>query len=117
MVHQQYYYGTKLDAITAPGKLGNHAIKEIEVQGLLRIEESGMIDGMYATIFLDIPEEIMIERMRTRGETDEAIIAKRLESSALERSVANKYCTYILDASLPLEEVVENFRTCIKKHI
>jgi len=41
-------------------------IKEVEMGGLLKIEEQHKIDNKYFSIFLDISPEQMVERIKKR---------------------------------------------------
>ena len=108
-VHQSDYYGTKYEPMVWPLDKGISTIKEIEMFGLEKIREEGKIDGKYVTIFLDLPKEIMKERILWREEIDEEYLNKRLASADFERGKARERCDYIIDTSQPLENVIEAF--------
>jgi len=112
-VHQDYLYGTKYLDLVWPLEKGVNTIKEIDMYGLLDIIKQWKIDWLYTTIFLDVPEEVMLERIRWRGDVSDEEVKKRIESSKFEREQAKIHCDYIIDASQPLEKVVEEFTRII----
>ena len=117
IVHQSHLYGTNFEAMTAPLADGISTIKEVEINWLIKIVEEGKIDGQYVSIFLDIPNDVMIERITSRGVLPDDDLDKRLESTILERSKAQELCHYIIDASRPLEEVVAEFQSIVEKEV
>ena len=108
VVHESYYYGSKYASLVEPLEKWIHTIKEIDMSGLIDIQDSGMIDGKYCTVFLDIPQETMRERITWRGLVSWEELEQRLASAAFEREEAATRCDHIIDASQPLEKVVEN---------
>lgn len=115
LVHQTDYYGTKYDAIIWPLSTWISTIKELEIFGLEKIQKEGKIDGKYVTIFLDLPEEKMKERILWRGKISEEYLQKRISSAAFEREKARERCDYIIDASQPLENVIEAFLEIVER--
>ena len=115
VVHQIAHYGTKLSDILAPATQWKIAIKEIETKWLIKIHEWGKIEWRYATIFLDIPEDILKERLQERWTTDPEELKRRIVSSYHERKHAKQYCDYIINASWTKEEVAISFWNTIKK--
>ena len=99
-------YGTKYEDIIAPLKQQKHALKEIETRGLLMLKEDGRINNRFQTIFLNISDELMRERILKRW-GDEEEVARRIAIAQNEREVADEYCDYMIDASQPLENVIE----------
>lgn len=116
-VHQTDFYGTKYSAMVRPLEQWISTIKEIEMFWLEKIQQEGKIDGRYITIFLDIPDEVMKERIRGREEIAEEYLEKRLYSAEFEREKARERCDYIIDASQPLENVVEAFLDIMGKEL
>lgn len=108
-VHKDYLYGTKYEDIVWPLANWVNTIKEIEIYGLMDIQDDEKIPGLYTTVFLDIPAEVMKERICSRWAVSDDELLKRLESANLERTEAKKRCDYIIDASQALCVVVKEF--------
>jgi hypothetical protein len=53
----------------------------------------------------------MIERINQRGALSATALQERLKSSDFEREHADKHCDVVIDATQPLETVVETFIT------
>lgn len=107
LVHQMYLYGTDYTAITAPLTRKQSTIKEIEIYGLLNIQADGRIQGQYTTIFLDIPDDLMLERITQRQTISDEELKNRLISADFERLQAKNHCDHIIDATQPLDTVCE----------
>ena len=59
-----YYYGSKYDSLIDPLEIGINTIKEVDMYGLIDIQRKKVIDkDTYVSIFLDLPEEVMRERI------------------------------------------------------
>ena len=110
IVHQDHMYGTKYADIVGPLADDINTIKEIEIYGLLDIEKKWKIDNMYTSIFLDIPEDVMLQRITSRSKIPTDELEKRKKSAAFEREKAKTHCDYIVDASQSLEHVVADVK-------
>jgi guanylate kinase len=113
-VHQTAYYWTRLSDITQPWTKWKIAIKEIETKGLIHIIESWKIDWQFSTIFLDIPEDTLINRLQQRWTTDPIELERRLHSSHHERKHATQYCDFIIDGSWSIDQVSQRLRETLK---
>lgn len=69
------------------------------------------------SIFLNIDDEIMEERIKHRAPIGEEELARRLESAATERDLAKQYCTDMLDASGEKEEVSAHVYALVAQYI
>ena len=90
--HAQYvgnYYGTPEAPLEDMLNRGLDVILEIEVQGCLQILQRRP-DAI--SIFIAAPSfEVLGQRLRGRGDTDEALVVKRLAQARLEYRVASHY--------------------------
>ncbi|USN55518.1 MAG: hypothetical protein H6765_02770 [Candidatus Peribacteria bacterium] len=77
--------------------------------GLVKIQEQTSLPFSYASIFLDIPNSVMVQRINNRGLLSASELQERIKSAEFEREQAQKRCDVIIDASQPLELVVETF--------
>ena len=57
------------------------------------------------SIFLNVDDEVMKERITRRAPIGEDELTRRLESATIERNLAKQYCTDVIDASGEKEEV------------
>ena len=107
-------YGTDYATITAPLAQGKCSIKELEIYGLIAIQESKRIDNQYTTIFLDIPIELMTQRILQRQTIDDDELAKRIMSATFEKEQAHMRCHHIIDATQPLEGVCADVKRIVE---
>lgn len=111
-VHQMDYYGTKLEDVFEKGvKKGKIVIKELEINGLKKLRsERPEFDPYYSTIFLNIPKEKLKERIEQRGVfmSDEEY-QNRMNSAMIEEEELKDLCDFVIDATLPPEQVVDAF--------
>lgn len=106
-VHGKAHYGTGYDALIAPLRDGRYPIKEIDIQGLLHIQQHKKLTDQYVSFFLHVSDEVMRQRMLHRQPdmpADE--LEARCLSAQHERLLASRHCDHVLDASQPLENVV-----------
>lgn len=78
-------------------------IKDIEVHGAEKLREYFADKGGMISIFIDAPDEILIERLRGRGESEDRIQI-RLSRGVMERLYKDKY-DLVLD-NFNLDETV-----------
>ena len=82
-------YGSPLAPIEQKLSEGRDVLLEIEVQGALQIKQKRP-DAI--SVFIAAPSfEALAERLRGRKDTDEATIAKRLETARQEYRIAPQY--------------------------
>ena len=106
-VHNSYYYGTRLDWLHEALARWYYPIKNIDPIGMELVEKEWKLDGKYMSIFMDISEELMKERILTRQPhmSDEEL-QKRLASAQKEREIASRLQhTIVLDATPPKDIV------------
>lgn len=109
LVHRLYNYGSKIASVTSVIDQWRYPIKEIDMYGLVKIQEQTSLPFSYASIFLDIPNSVMVQRINNRGLLSASELQERIKSAEFEREQAQKRCDVIIDASQPLELVVETF--------
>jgi len=110
-VHDLNYYGTKYrDAITEGIEVWKKVIKEVDMRGLKNIHKNHTELKEYITsIFLDISEEKLSERIEKRGAfMSEEELNQRKKSLWDEKRDSKIYCNYIIDTSFITPEEVLN---------
>lgn len=116
-VHQAGYYGTKKSDVLTGIEYWKTLIKEIEYQGLAKIKKELPDFGKhYTTIFLNVPEDIMIARNKERNpDVTQDEIDKRLLSLKEEvKNIEDDY-DHIIDATQTPEKVMEDVLRIIRK--
>lgn len=90
LVHDNYY-GTLKEAfeIVALDKT-THYMRDIEVKGVQNLKKFFKGKVKMISIFLDVPDDVLVDRLRKRGESEERIV-KRLSRGKLERSYKDLY--------------------------
>lgn len=120
LVHKKYYYGTKIKEVQNKIDQGLIPIKELDILWLEKIKELDTLWKLsfdYLSIFLDIPEKIMIERINSRQEMPEEEIKRRITSASIEREKAKDICDYVIDASGSIEENLEKINKILREII
>lgn len=98
------FYGTKTTIINSID-WKKTPIKELELEWLSKIIDNHQIDNSFISIFLNVPENIMIERIKKRWapiSTQE--LNKRILRAKEERELANQICNYVLNLDSQSEE-------------
>lgn len=116
-VHQTARYGTPQKQIMDILGQNKNPIKELEMGGLLKIQEQKKIENKYISIFLNIPTTLVIERIRQRWVLSDEETKQRVTSAEFESEQAKVHCDYIVDATQQLELVIENVINIIKSEI
>ena len=118
IVHETDYYGTKfVDVLDNGIHMWKTVVKELDINGLEELKRNRPeMDELYSTIFLNIPENILRERIEKRGAfmSDEEL-KRRLSSAVVEEQKAEHLCDYIIDATLSPEEVLKAFLNILDK--
>ena len=92
------YYGTPKEPVDRCLDAGNDVIMDIDVQGALQIRER-CPDAVL--IFMTAPSwGILEERLRGRGDTDEAAMEKRLKQARWEYSQGGEYQYIVVNDAL-----------------
>lgn len=92
-------------------------IKELELDGFSKIIESHQMDNKFISIFLDIPDEIMIQRITSRAPISPEDLKRRLERAHEEREKAKKLCNKIVFTDLSLKENVERVKSTLYEEL
>lgn len=98
LVHNQNkYYWTKNDIVEWL-KWDQTPIKEVDMIWLQKIVEWWKLKNKFISIFLDVSEKTMIERIHKRwAPISDEELKKRLVSAKKEKKIANKICDYVLN--------------------
>ncbi len=93
-VHNNYY-GSLKSEVNDKLAAGHDLLLNIDVQGAASFRQAAAVTpelkGRLATIFVSVTPEQMRERMLGRGDSNEADIAKRLESAVTEQARAGEF--------------------------
>lgn len=114
------YYGTKYkDVMEKWVEAWKVVIKEIEINWLKQlINEKPNFDEYYTTIFLSIPENKLKERIIKRWALMNNEEIKRRENTAImEIAESKKLCDFIIDSTIPKEEVLNKTLQIIQNKI
>lgn len=106
-VHNSYYYGTRLDRLLETIEQWKYPIKNIDPIGMELVEKEWKIAGKYISIFMDISEELMKQRILERQpDMSEEEIEKRLASAQKEREIAKRLSDCIVLDATPTKDIV-----------
>ena len=107
LVHNSYYYGTRLDRLRESLEKWYYPIKNIDPLGMEIVQKEWKIDGQYRCIFMDISDDLMVKRIYTRQpDISDEELKNRLASAQHEREIAkNLPDSIIVDASPEKEKV------------
>ncbi len=112
-VYPEQYYGTLFSEVERIWKRGDHAIFDIDVVGGMNLKKE--YGDRACTIFIQPPsQEVLEQRLRSRGTDDEASLRKRLEKAMHEIEHASRFDHIVINDSLgkalaEAEDIVRNF--------
>jgi len=114
---EDYYWTKYKDVIDNWINLGKIVIKELDINWLKRLKkERPELDSYYTTIFLNIPVDILKQRIKKRWALmNNEELERRINTSIIEENEALKLCDYIIDATKSEEEVLKEFLSIINK--
>jgi|GEM_PF-525544 len=117
-VYDIYWYATrKADIIDALVR-GEHIIKEIDMNGLIHIAKNHTdVREVTKSIFIDIDDETMKQRIMARAPMTEDELKKRIDEADFERPLAKQYCTDVIDGSGLREEVAAHVYALIAAYV
>lgn len=119
LIHETDYSGTKFeDVIDKWINLWKIVIKEIDINWLEELRKNHPeMDEKYKTVFLEIPVEILKERIEKRWAfmTNEEL-ERRINSAIVETQKSEELCDYIIDATKTEEEILKEFLEIIEKN-
>lgn len=99
------WYATGKKDVIEKLKKGKYLLKDIDIKGLISIKEHHPdVWEVAKSVFLDITEATMVQRIHKRGVVSEEVLTARLATAAGERELAHQYCTDVVDASGTIEE-------------
>jgi len=93
-VHQKHRYGTPAASVLVPLSQGRSLVINVDVQGVDNFRRAAKTDPLLArhlaTVFIEVPEEELRQRMLLRGEGGEEI-ERRLRTARHEMREAGKF--------------------------
>ena len=114
IVHKKNYYGTRLDDVKKAFSKWLIPITEVDMHWLEKIKKDNKwID--YVSIFLDISDEKMVERIKKRWHVDQEEIDRRVASAHFERTKIKDNCDYTLVTDDTLKNNIKNLNQLVKK--
>lgn len=117
LIHELDYYWTKFeDVIDNWINLWKIVIKELDIIWLEDLRKNKPeLDKNYTTIFLNIPENVLRDRIEKRWAfMSDKELQKRINSSVMEEKRAREICNFIIDATKSEEEVLREVLKIIK---
>ncbi len=115
----EYYWTKYKDIMEEWIKKWKIVIKEIEINWLKQLrKEKPNFDKYYTTIFLNIPEDNLKERIKKRWVlmSDEEF-KRRKNTAIMENNESKNICNYIIDATKPKEKVLNETLQIIEHKI
>ncbi len=94
-VHDDIFYGTPLSVLEEVLEGKNNFIKDIDVKGMLKLKKFFNGKAKVFTIFLDNNDQILAQRLKARGESEE-MINKRISRAKMERDYLDEYDMYLI---------------------
>lgn len=113
-VHGGGYYGTHRHSVQSSIDMWYTPIKEVDIIWLDIIKKDLYYGNKTISIFLNIDDNTIIQRITQRAPLDEEEINRRIHSAQHEREKATQLCNYIIDASRPLEIVLQDILLLIR---
>lgn len=110
-IYNDNYYGTPADPVDEKLNSGKDVILEIEVQGALKVMERR--PDAVSVFIAPLSEEVLYERLRTRGTETEEQIEKRVNAAKAEMEQKDKYDYIVINdvletAICDIENIMKN---------
>jgi guanylate kinase len=94
-VHGDRRYGTLASSVLEPLGRGQDLVMSIDVQGVASVrraaEKNALLRRSLSTVFIVVDHDRLSARMRSRGQDDEAEIARRMATAEAELREASKF--------------------------
>jgi len=120
IVHWVEYYWTKYEDVIDNGiRKWKIVVKELDIHGLKRLQkEKPELRSDYTTIFLNIPVNILKERIKLRWDNLSLWeLQRRIDSAIMEEQEARLHCDFMLDATQSPEDVKNEVMQIIKSKL
>lgn len=116
LVHNKYYYWTRLSEVEKVFNKWLVPITELDMNWLEKIiKDSKWIQ--HISIFLNLSDEKMVQRIKFRWSVFQEEIDRRVASAHVERVRAKELCDYIVDAGGTIKENLKNINVILKQII
>lgn len=94
-VHGDRRYGTLASSVLEPLGRGQDLVMSIDVQGVASVrraaEKNALLQRSLSTVFIVVDHDRLSARMRSRGQDDDAEIARRMATAEAELREASKF--------------------------
>ncbi|HWA09959.1 MAG TPA: guanylate kinase [Opitutaceae bacterium] len=94
-VHGDRRYGTLAASVLEPLARGQNLVMSIDVQGVASVRRAAaqnpLLQRSLSTVFIVVDHDRLFARMRSRGQDDEAEIARRMATAEAELREASKF--------------------------
>ncbi|QYM79078.1 50S ribosome-binding GTPase [Horticoccus luteus] len=94
-VHGERRYGTLASSVVEPLTQGRDLVMSVDVQGVESFrrvaERTPLLKRSLTTVFIVVDHDRLLGRMRSRGQDDEAEIARRMATAEAELREARKF--------------------------
>ena len=94
-VHGQRRYGTLRQSVREPLAAGRSLVMSVDVQGVESFRRAALLDPQLrkamVTVFIRVDHERLLARMRSRGQDNEAEIARRMATAQAELREAGRF--------------------------
>ncbi len=120
IVHWKEYYWTKYeDVIENWINKGKIVVKELDINWLKRLQkEKPELRSYYTTIFLNIPVDVLKERIKQRWDNiSQNELERRINSAIMEEKEARLHCDFMLDATQSPENVKNEVMQIIRSKL
>lgn len=112
-VHGDRRYGTLASSVLGPLERSESLVANLDVQGVANLRRATARHPLLArslvTIFIELDHAQLVERIRSRGQDDEAEIARRMATAEKELLEAGKF-----EYRIPSGTRDEDFATLLK---
>jgi guanylate kinase len=112
-VHGERRYGTLAASVLGPLRAGKDLVMSVDVQGVESFRRVAATDGdlrrALTTVFIRVDRERLFARMRSRGQDDEAEIARRMATAEAELRQAARF-DFIIEGRTRDEDFAELLR-------
>ena len=107
-------YGTLMGAVEAAWKDRVIPILAIDVQGHAFVRQHFEVGGLVRSVFITLPLSVLAERLRDRGDTEEAVIQRRLKAAPREIGRMNEFDRVVMN-DRPKQVVFDEFREVVEE--
>ena len=98
-VYANQFYGTLKSELTRLWAMGKTVVFDVEVKGAMHLKEA-LADAAHVVFVAPPSEEILFERLRSRGTEDEASLHRRIARATEELSYRDRFDAVLVNDDL-----------------